>query len=96
MTPNRPWQTLTEAHAGFHADWLLLQEIKAGRAPYRVRDAEVLPGDHVLMFDGCQISEWPRERHCRGCLHRIAQCDSAPAIRQSVIGAAALAMRPGI
>ena len=33
------------------ADWLLLQEIKAGRAPYRVHDAEVLPGDHVLMFE---------------------------------------------
>ena len=29
--------------------------IKAGRAPYRVRDAEVLPGDHILMFE--RISE---------------------------------------
>jgi hypothetical protein len=51
MARDRPWQTLAEARAGFYADWLLLQEIKAGRAPYRVHDAEVLPGDHVLMFE---------------------------------------------
>jgi hypothetical protein len=51
MSRDRPWQTLAEARAGFYADWLLLQEIKAGRAPYRVHDAEVLPGDHILMFE---------------------------------------------
>lgn len=51
MSRDRPWQTLAEARAGFYADWLLLQEIKAGRAPYRVRDAEVMPGDHILMFE---------------------------------------------
>ncbi len=45
-----PWRTLAEARAGFWADWLLLQEIKNGRAPYRVHDAEVLPGQHTLMF----------------------------------------------
>jgi len=51
MHRDRPWQTLDEARAGFYADWLLLQEIKAGRAPYRVRDAEVMPGDHILLFE---------------------------------------------
>jgi hypothetical protein len=51
MHRDRPWQDLAEARAGFYADWLLLQEIKAGRAPYRVRDAEVLPGNHFLMFE---------------------------------------------
>ena len=51
MHRDRPWQTLDEARAGFYADWLLLQEIKAGRAPYRVRDAEVMPGDHMLLFE---------------------------------------------
>jgi hypothetical protein len=51
MHREQPWRTLDEARAGFYADWLLLQEIKAGRAPYRVRDAEVLPGDHMLLFE---------------------------------------------
>jgi hypothetical protein len=51
MHRDRPWQSLAEARAGFYADWLLLQEIKAGRAPYQVRDAEVMPGDHILMFE---------------------------------------------
>jgi hypothetical protein len=51
MHRDQPWRSLAEARAGFYADWLLLQEIKAGRAPYRVRDAEVMPGDHVLMFE---------------------------------------------
>lgn len=51
MHRDRPWQALSEARAGFYADWLLLQEIKAGRAPYRIHDAEVLPGDHILMFE---------------------------------------------
>lgn len=51
MHKGQPWRSLSEARAGFYADWLLLQEIKAGRAPYRVHDAEVMPGDHVLMFE---------------------------------------------
>lgn len=50
MSRDTPWRTLAETRAGFYADWLLLQEIKAGRAPYDVHDAEVMPGDHVLMF----------------------------------------------
>jgi hypothetical protein len=45
-----PWRDLDEAKAGFYADWRLLQEIKAGRAPYRLYDAEVAPGLHWLMF----------------------------------------------
>jgi hypothetical protein len=45
-----PWRHLSEARAGFYADWLLLQEIKAGRAPYVVYDAEIEPGVHWLMF----------------------------------------------
>jgi arabinofuranosyltransferase len=51
MRRTTPWRELAEARTGFYADWLLLQEIKAGRAPYRVYDAEVLPGDHILMFE---------------------------------------------
>jgi hypothetical protein len=51
-----PWHDLAETRAGFYADWLLVQEIKAGRAPYHVHDAEVAPGEHVLMFvrDGAE------------------------------------------
>ena len=45
-----PWRHLGEAKAGFYADWLLLQEIKAGQAPYVVLDAEVQPGLHWLMY----------------------------------------------
>ena len=51
MHRERAWHELSEARAGFYADWLLLQEIKAGCAPYRVLDAEVTPGDHVLLFE---------------------------------------------
>jgi hypothetical protein len=51
MHRDQPWRELSEARTGFYADWLLLQEIKAGRAPYRVHDAEVTPGNHVLMFE---------------------------------------------
>ena len=51
MVQDRPWSSLAESRAGFWADWLLLQEIRAGRAPYRVLDAEVAPGRHVLMFE---------------------------------------------
>jgi len=51
MHRDTAWRELAEARAGFYADWLLLQEIKAGRAPYRVLDAEVMPGDHILMFE---------------------------------------------
>ena len=45
-----PWRSLREAKAGFFADWLLLQEIKSGRAPYEVYDAEIQPGLHWLMY----------------------------------------------
>jgi arabinofuranosyltransferase len=45
-----PWKSLRETKAGFYSDWLLLQEIKKGRAPYRVYDAETQPGVHWLMF----------------------------------------------
>jgi arabinofuranosyltransferase len=48
---DRPWQTLDEARAGFYADWLLLEEIKAGRAPYHVRDALIAPDRHLLLFE---------------------------------------------
>ena len=51
MHRDHAWRELSDARAGFYADWLLVQEIKAGRAPYRVLDAEVTPGDHVLMFE---------------------------------------------
>jgi arabinofuranosyltransferase len=51
MHRDHAWRGLADARAGFYADWLLLQEIKAGRAPYRVLDAEVMPGDHILMFE---------------------------------------------
>ncbi len=51
MVQDHPWSSLAETRAGFWADWQLLQEIKAGRAPYRVRDAEVAPGRHLLMFE---------------------------------------------
>ena len=47
---DHPWITLAEARAGFYADWQLLREIKAGHAPYHVHDAEVMPGDHMLML----------------------------------------------
>lgn len=45
-----PWRDLREAKAGFFADWLLLQEIKSGRAPYEIYDAEIQPGVHWLMY----------------------------------------------
>jgi arabinofuranosyltransferase len=51
MVQERPWSSIAESRAGFWADWELLQEIKSGRAPYRVRDAEVMPGKHLLMFE---------------------------------------------
>jgi len=44
------WQHLGEVKAGFYADWLLLQEIKAGRAAYDLYDAEIEPGVHWLMY----------------------------------------------
>ena len=46
-----PWRTLEEAKTGFYADWLILQEIKAGRAPYHVADAELAGGNHYLTFE---------------------------------------------
>ena len=51
MHRDQPWRSLDEAKTGFYSDWLLLQEIKAGRAPYHVVDAEVQPHDHILMFE---------------------------------------------
>lgn len=45
-----PWRDLAQTKAGFFADWLLLQEIKAGRAPYEVYDAPITPRLHWLMF----------------------------------------------
>ena len=55
------WTTLAETRAGFWADWLIVQEIKAGHAPYHVHDAEVAPGEHVLMFvrDGSEPVDAP-------------------------------------
>jgi hypothetical protein len=50
MVSDAPW-TLAGAKVGFWAEWLLLQEIRAGRAPYHVRDLEVTPGTHVLAFE---------------------------------------------
>lgn len=50
MSRTTPW-TLADARAGFWADWLLLQEIKAGRAPYHVVDIPLAPDDHVLAFE---------------------------------------------
>jgi hypothetical protein len=45
-----PFADLQATRAGFYAEWLLLQEIKAGRAPYDLYDAEVAPHVHWLMF----------------------------------------------
>jgi hypothetical protein len=45
-----PWTSLDETTAGVFAEWLLLREIKAGRAPYELHDAEVARGLHWLMF----------------------------------------------
>lgn len=50
MVSENEW-TLAGARVGFWPEWLLLQEIKAGRAPYHVRDLEVTPGTHVLAFE---------------------------------------------
>ncbi len=47
---DQPWRHLDEVKAGFYADWLLLQEIKAGRAAYDIYDAEIEPGVHWLMY----------------------------------------------
>lgn len=51
MVRDHAWRELAEARAGFWSDWLLLQEIKAGRAPYHVRDLELGPREHVLAFE---------------------------------------------
>jgi hypothetical protein len=45
-----PW-TLEDARAGFWADWLLLEEIKRGAAPYRVVNAEIQAHRYMLMFE---------------------------------------------
>ena len=60
MVRAEPWMTLAEARAGFYSDWLLLQEIRAGRAPYHVHDAEITPGRHLLMFVRDDTSERAR------------------------------------
>jgi arabinofuranosyltransferase len=44
------WTSLDEASAGFYADWLILDAMKRGVAPYHVQDLEVLLGIHVLAF----------------------------------------------
>ena len=44
------WTSIDEASAGFYADWLILDAIKRGVAPYHVEDLEVVPGVHVLAF----------------------------------------------
>jgi hypothetical protein len=54
MVRDQPWTTLAEARAGFWADWLLLQAIRMGQAHYHVRDAEIQPGVHLLMFEADQ------------------------------------------
>ena len=46
----RPW-TLSGARSGFYAEWLLMRRIKEGRAPYQVRNAEIIPGVYWLMFE---------------------------------------------
>ena len=51
MHRDRAWLGLEDARAGFYADWLLLQEIKAGRAPYHVVDVELAGHDHYLIFE---------------------------------------------
>ena len=60
MVRSTPWTSLAEARAGFWADWLLLQEIKEGRAPYHVRNAEVSSGRHVLLFERDEARPAPR------------------------------------
>ncbi|MGH1347185.1 MAG: hypothetical protein ACRBN8_36825 [Nannocystales bacterium] len=47
---DHPWRHLGEVKAGFYADWLVLQEIKAGRAPYDLYSAQIEPGVHWLMY----------------------------------------------
>jgi arabinofuranosyltransferase len=44
------WTSIDEASAGFYADWLILDAMKRGVAPYQVQDLEVVPGVHVLAF----------------------------------------------
>lgn len=47
---DRPWRTLDEARPGFYADRELWEAMRAGRAPYEVRDLEVEPGLHWLLY----------------------------------------------
>lgn len=51
---DHPW-TVADAKAGFWAEWLLLQAIRDGSAPYRVLDAEVAPGVYWLMFERATV-----------------------------------------
>ena len=41
---------MAEGRAGFYADWLLLQEIKKGKIPYRIYSPEVMPGVFWLAY----------------------------------------------
>jgi hypothetical protein len=50
MVSENAW-TLAAARVGFWPEYLLLEAIKAGTAPYHVRDLEVTPGTHVLAFE---------------------------------------------
>jgi arabinofuranosyltransferase len=52
-----PWFGIGMAQAGFWADWLILQAMKDGTAPYVVRDAPIAPGLHWLMFERIQPSK---------------------------------------
>lgn len=45
-----PFTDLSRTRAGFYAEWLLLREIKEGRAPYVLESPEVAPGVYWLMF----------------------------------------------
>ncbi len=45
-----PWSDLGEVSAGFYAEWLFLQEMKSGRAPYHVADLPIGPDLHWLAF----------------------------------------------
>jgi arabinofuranosyltransferase len=47
---NHPFTDLQATRAGFYAEWLLLREIKARRAPYVLYSPEIVPGVYWLMF----------------------------------------------
>ena len=45
-----PWTDIRTARAGFYAEWLLLQEIGSGRAPYEIRSFALGPEINRLAF----------------------------------------------